>query len=240
MDNLNEGLPELKRKVLTMFFLVDASGSMTGNPIGMLNAGIEESLPTIRDLSDKNDDCEIKIAVLQFSTGCQWLTPEGEPQSVSDYKWHDITAGGMTEFGEALKELNSKMSRNALFKNDAGNKEAVIILITDGEPTDEWQKPLEDLKQNAWFKHAIKIALNINSNIDVLEKFTGNRECIIDIHNQEALKKLIKIVSVTSSRVGSTSVINVDTEGAAKQVIEQTKDAVEFEGFNVDDSIEFH
>lgn len=47
---------EVPRKTMCLFFLVDGSGSMSGDKIGSLNQGIREVLPDLRDISDSNAD----------------------------------------------------------------------------------------------------------------------------------------------------------------------------------------
>ena len=84
---------EVPRKTMCLFFLVDGSGSMSGDKIGSLNQGIREVLPDLRDISDSNADALIKVAVLQFSSGTQWITPA--PQELDNIMWTDIEAGGV-------------------------------------------------------------------------------------------------------------------------------------------------
>ena len=40
-------IDEIPRKVMTMFYLVDTSGSMSGAKIGALNTAVRETLPLI-------------------------------------------------------------------------------------------------------------------------------------------------------------------------------------------------
>ena len=66
---------------------------------------------------------------------------------------------------------------------------------------------MEKLKQNNWFKKAIKVAVAIgeDANKTVLADFTGNVESVITVHTPEALKKWIQFVSVRASEIGSKS-----------------------------------
>jgi uncharacterized protein YegL len=96
-----------------------------------------------------------------------------------------------------------------------------IFLLSDGEPTDEYKKKLETLKQNNWFMKAIKVAVAIGSDADksVLAEFTGNKETVLEVHNGAMLKQMIRFVSVRASEVASKSA-NVgfgDDEGKSKQ-----------------------
>ena len=63
------------------------------------------------------------------------------------------------------------------------------------------------MKQNNWFKKAIKVAIAIgeDANQTVLADFTGNVESVITVHTPEALKKWIQFVSVRASEIGSKS-----------------------------------
>jgi uncharacterized protein YegL len=203
---------EVARRTMTLFFVVDTSGSMEGEKIGILNSAIEDVLPEIRDISATNADAHIKIAVLEFASGTRWVTPM--PVEVGDFHWEYLTADGATYFGEACAELDAKLSRNAFMNDVAGSFAPAIFLMSDGEPVDDWERPLKKLKDNNWFKKAIKVAVAIghDANRDVLKQFTGNSECVVDANGPEALKKWIRFVSVTASQIGSQS--STGTAGA--------------------------
>jgi hypothetical protein len=81
-------------------------------------------------------------------------------------------------------------------------------LLSDGEPTDDFDGGLEELKKNNWFKQAIKVAVAIgdDANQDILAKFTGSKESVLEVHNAKMLKKMIRFVSVRASQVASSSV----------------------------------
>ena len=214
---LNEMGAPAPKKEMVIFYLIDTSGSMEGQKIGQVNQAMEEVVPLLRDeVSKANDDVEIKIAILQFSSGCSWVTPETGPVSVQDARWNRMNAEGLTDFGEAIKELNSKLSKEKFLYSSTGHYAPTIILLSDGEPTDDWEEPLEKLKKNDWFKVSTKIAFNIESNKDTLVKFVGNPEAVIDVTNVNALKTMIKFVTIRSSQINSgrstnTNGQNLDT-----------------------------
>ena len=159
MANIYEGAVEVSRRTMTIFFIVDASGSMDGAKMGTLNSAIEEVIPEIRKISGENADAAIKIAVLEFSSGTRWITPA--PMDAEDFTWSFLTADGLTDFGEACKQLNEKLSRKAFMGDVAGSFAPAIFLLSDGEPTDEYASSLAKLKENNWFKKAIKVAVAI-------------------------------------------------------------------------------
>lgn len=214
------------RRTMTLFFLIDTSGSMSGNKIGAVNDAIVNVLPMLEDISSTNPDAEIKVAALEFSNGTKWLY--NEPKSVEDFKWIDVQAGGLTSLGEACLELNSKLSRSGYMKSASGSYAPAIILLSDGGPTDNFDGGLQTIQGNNWFKNAIRIAIAIgdDADLDVLARFTGNSEAVIKVQNIDALKQIIRIVAVTSSQIGSKSSSAGDTS-KQDQVIKDVNQAVD-------------
>jgi uncharacterized protein YegL len=219
---------EVPRRTMVLFFVVDTSGSMRGSKIGTVNTAIEEIVPEIKDISQTNADAQIKIATLAFSTGARWLN--SEPVSAENFKWDFLDADGVTDLGEACRQLNEKLSRNAFMSDATGSFAPAIFLLSDGEPTDNYTHGLEHLKKNNWFKKAIKVAIAIgdDANKNVLADFTGNVESVITVHTPDALKKWIQFVSVRASEIGSKSsnagTGDTDSDGKAIDPIESKQD----------------
>jgi uncharacterized protein YegL len=222
----------IPRKTMVLFFLIDTSGSMFGTKMGSVNNAIEEIIPDLKALSDSNPDAQIKIAALEFSNGVKWLTPDG-PITADTFRWEPVEAMGVTDMGNAFTELREKLSKDVFMQEAAGSYAPVVFLMTDGEPTDEWQKPLEELQDNKWFRHAIKVALAVgdDANEEVLKKFTGDDTAVVKVTNAELLKRMIKFVSVRSSQVASRSSAAVAENGVKptkqEEFLDELKNAVE-------------
>jgi len=213
------------RRTMTLFFLIDTSGSMEGNKIGAVNDAVVNVLPMLNDISETNPDAEIKVAALEFSSGVNWLYDE--PKLAKDFIWQDVSAGGLTSLGGACAELAAKLSRSGGFMQSAsGSFAPAIILLSDGGPTDNYEAGLAKLQTNNWFKSAIKIAIAIGDDADkdVLKQFTGNSEAVITVHNIDALKQIIRVVAVTSSQIGSKSSTAGDIT-KQDQVVKDVQDA---------------
>jgi len=192
------------RRQMVLFFVVDVSGSMGGEKIGTLNNTMREVLPELQGIGGA--DVDLKIAVLKFSNGTEWVT--SSPVSVdSGYQWSPLTAEGCTDLGAACKKLAEKMSKDQFLNSPSASVAPAVFLLSDGEPTDDFIGGISTLKANKWFKNSIKVALAIgdDANKDVLAEFTGSIEAVVTAHNAEQLKKWIRFVSVTSSQVGSKS-----------------------------------
>ena len=210
-----EDIGEIVKKEMVLFLLIDHSGSMDGSKIGAVNTAIREVLPELKDVG--GSDTAIKIAALLFSTGCHWMYPE--PVLSDQFQWNTVEADGLTTMGEAFKELASKMSKNSYLKSPSASVAPAIFLMSDGFPTDEYKDGLETLRNNRWFKYAIKVAVAIgdDADLDVLEEFTGTKEAVILTHTPEALKKMIRFVTITSSKIGSQSQGLVNGQTKSKQ-----------------------
>ena len=205
--SLNQAVEAIPRKSMVLFFLIDTSGSMGGSKIGAVNAAIEEVLPEIKDISASNADAEIKIAAIEFANSAEWLTANG-PIPVENFNWCYVDACGNTSMGEAFRKLNDALSTKTFMQDAVGSFAPAIFLLSDGEPTDDFDGAITELKNNKWFKAAIKIAVAIgdNANKNRLAEFTGSAESVLEVHSTAMLKKMIKFVSVRASQIASQSV----------------------------------
>lgn len=232
---LHDDLVKQKRKKMTLFYVVDTSGSMTiDSRIGKVNSAIENVMNKLTEISDNNEDAEINIAILEFSTGAHWVTPT--PVSPNGYVHTELKAGGVTDLGAACKALDEKLHRdNGFLDTSSGAYPPVILLMSDGEPNDNWEKPLSHLKKNGWFERAIKIAFAIadESSYDVLAEFVGTREAIIQVDDMQMLEKFIERASEITSEFQSHSKSSEDalksTEDTSAELVKKIKAEVQEE-----------
>lgn len=200
---------EMTRRMCPVIFLLDTSGSMDGAPIGAVNAAIEGVLPELQSMNDENGDAEIKIAIMTFSSGPNWVTGD---QLVSpdhnSFAWNSLDAAGPTAMGAAFRELNSKLSVDKGFmKRASGSVAPVLFLLSDGAPTDDYESGLKKLKDNNWYKVAIRVAIGYGDADDnILAEFTGNTETVLHTKEPADLKNMIRFVTITSSMVASRKV----------------------------------
>lgn len=213
-----ETMPPAK-KSMVIFFLVDTSKSMEGSKLESLNKVMGEILPELIGVGEAGTD--VKIAVMSFASGFEWITPE--PVLIEEYqRWENLSAEGVTDMGEAFEELSVQLSRKKFLNAPSLSYAPVIFLITDGYPTDNYKKGLEMLKANRWFKYGLKVALAIGSSVDleVLHEFTDDEELVLQAFGADMLRKLVREIAVTSSKIGSTSMTLTDGPGMERSIEE--------------------
>lgn len=188
--------------------IIDVSGSMYGERIGSVNDAMREVPEQLKDINDDVIDSKLLIAPMQFSTNAEWFSLQnGKPAEVDTFRWIDRNASGLTDLGAACKLLAQKLTveEKGGWMKGRGGAAPVIILISDGAPTDEYKPPLAELKKRGWFRAALKFAVAVEgADKDVLAEFTGNPEAVIDttvIRN--SLSSVIKLVIRSASQTAS-------------------------------------
>ena len=205
--DLGEGIA---RQELNIIFVIDNSGSMHGAKIGAVNNAIRDVMSIMPEIQDDTVDATIKISALTFSDYAKWVYEE--PKTIDDFKWHDVGVEGATNLSEAYEKLTQYLCKRESGGHmpDLGGVAPIIILMTDGMPTSQdWEERLAMLKKKGWFKVALKYAIAIEVHTDeardVLSKFTGNPETVLTVYTAEALRRVIKVIAITASKVKSSS-----------------------------------
>lgn len=202
-----------QRPNLHVFYVLDTSGSMRGNPIGILNNAMDSTVDALKQVAAHNSNAQVKIAVLEFNTECRWIQPAG-PEDMEHFFWDNLTAGGMTYVGAALDELDSKLHRGKFLEASNGAFLPVIIFMTDGFANDDYMAALERIRRNKWFAKATRVGFAIGDDADVsmIVKLTGDPEAVIRTDDLGLFATMIKFVSTSSVTIASRS---YTAEGAA-------------------------
>ena len=200
---------ELAHRPLHFFWIVDCSGSMSGEKIGKLNYAIQDTIQPMRDSAKANPNAKLFIRVLKFSSGAQWLTPK--PENIEDFEWIPIDANGMTDMGKAFSLLSDELQMPPMPERALP---PVLVLLSDGQPTDEYEEPLKKLLSSPWGKKAVKVAISIGDDavIQMLSKFTVNSEYVLKAENAKDLVKMIRWASTLAAKV-SSPMSNSDGQG---------------------------
>lgn len=211
MTNMPGGTPSTRP--LHFIWICDCSGSMIADgKIHSLNTAISEALPAMRQAASDNINANVLVRALKFSSGAQWINKD--PIPVENFKWFDLDADGVTDMGHALSLVADELKVPPMPDRALP---PVLILISDGQPTDDFDSGLKKMMDLPWGKKAVKIAIAIGSDadLDVLQKFIGNSELKpLVAKNAETLVKQIKWVS--TKILGDTASQRIDGELGGK------------------------
>jgi uncharacterized protein YegL len=203
-DALDDFRGGTSRRSLKLAFLIDVSGSMHGDKIQAVNRAVHECIPELRRNNAENPFAEMTVEVITFSTGAVWHVPR---TPVDQFGWRDVGAGGVTDLGAAVDLLHESLDVQNMGRR---NLPPVIVLLSDGGPTDNWLPALKKFNATPWGKsgRTVRIAIAIGEGADkqVLTEFTGNPETVLSADRASTLVNLIKWASVTVSKAHSTSV----------------------------------
>lgn len=191
---------EVSSRPLHFFWVVDCSGSMDGEKIGSVNHAIQSTIPDMKDAAENNPNAQVLVRTLKFSSGASWVTPN--PVNIEDFAWDDLDAGGVTDLGKAFDMLAAQLTIPPMTDRALP---PVIVLLSDGLPTDNYEKPLNKLLNLPWGRKSVRIAISIGQDADniVLQNFTGNRELVLQANNPQTLVKMIKWASTAASAVST-------------------------------------
>ena len=205
-----EGLGDaVSKRELKIYWLVDISGSMAGDKIATVNRSIRAVIPELIDASDENPEIQMYVRAMKFGSGAQWHTNETK---IKDFKWYDLSVSGVTDMGAALKLMAEELTPDRMAKRAIP---PVLILMSDGEATDDYEGGLQALLGQKWARKSVRIAIAIGSdaNTDELAKFCSHPRENPPLVAERAtdLIKFIKWASVEVSKSVSTSVIGTSS-----------------------------
>lgn len=216
------------RQILNLLFIIDVSGSMRGQRIGMVNYALENIFKELKSKDDTN--AVIKVGMLEFSEDAKWIT--SQPVQLDHFVFTRIEAQPwLTNFAPAFDQLNSKLSRKAFMNPDIGEYFApVILFVTDGEPTDVTEYPyaLERLHKNGWFRQSAKYAIAVGEEARsaevarLLSQFTGDANSVRYADEGEALCSLIQYVAIRASQIQTSMVSSGSNANSSNNVFDQT------------------
>lgn len=193
----------LASRPLHFIWICDCSGSMIENgKMQSLNTAIREAIPHMRQVASDNPNAEVLVRAIQFSDGAQWHISQAV--KIDQFEWVDLEAGGLTEMGQAFKLVADQLKMPPMPDRALP---PVLVLLSDGVPTDDYTQGLEKLMAQPWGQKAVRIAIAIGQDADLspLQKFMGNPESQpLQANNPEALVRLIKWASTVPVQAASS------------------------------------
>lgn len=208
---------ELASRPLHFIWIADCSGSMVANgKIQALNNAIREAIPHMQQVADDNPNANVLVRAIKFSSGAQWHIL---PTPVAEFKWTDLTADGVTDMGKAFSMVAEQLKIPPMTERGLP---PVLILISDGQPTDDISKGLQAIMEQQWGKKAVRLAIAIGEDAehDVLQKFIGHSEIKpLQANNPEALTRYVKWASTAVLKSASSPAIQSNKSSSTSSPI---------------------
>ena len=172
-DNTSQRLP--------CVLVLDGSGSMAGEPIEQLNAGLK-----ILEEELKNDDTaaqRVQLLVVRFG-GNDEVETIGDWSDALDFSAPTIEANGLTPLGTAMQTALEKIEaqKENYRAHDIPYNRPWIFLITDGEPTDlDWEEAASNCRRAEADNKVVIFAIGTEeAEFDALKQFSNRSPVKLD------------------------------------------------------------
>ncbi|WP_200953979.1 VWA domain-containing protein [Massilia sp. Root351] len=185
-----------KPRPLPVIVLADASGSMSENgKIEALNHALADMVKTFA--SEARVRAEIQVGLITFG-GRQAelyepLTPAHQIQNLPA-----IQAAGATPLGQALALVTALLEDQE--RIPSRSYRPVLVLVSDGLPTDEWEPALAALEKSERASKATRMAMVIGDEADgqVLARFANDREApVFRAHQARDIHRFFQAVTMS-------------------------------------------
>ena len=181
--------------------VLDTSGSMFGEPINQLNAGIQIFIDEV-----KRDD------LARWSVDLAVYTVGGSADCIQDFIGIEQIAGvaplgasGRTPLGAATKmALNDLEGRKRAYRN-AGVPyyQPWLVLISDGAPTDSWQESARRASDLSAQRKLVSLPIGVNgADLGTLSCFSTKQAVALD---GLKFRELFEWLSASMARVSAST-----------------------------------
>lgn len=203
-----------KAKPLPVILLLDTSHSMSGDKIASLNDAVRRMLGTFsREESQAN---EFLVSIVTFGGSASLAV---SPVPASEFTFSDLNANGGTPLGDAIEVAKRLIEDKDQIPSRAYRP--LVVLVSDGEPTDSWEDRLNDFIGNGRSAKCDRMALGIGPEAytgrgrATLERFiAGTEHQVFEAKDAEDIHKFFRFVTmsvVTRSLSQDPNVVPQDT-----------------------------
>ncbi|WP_077619721.1 vWA domain-containing protein [Bacillus sinesaloumensis] len=204
MDDLRLKSEELVNNPSTRMpicLVLDASGSMTGNPLKQLRLGLQQLFNDL--LQNEVSKASVEICIITFGEKVKTVL---EFQPIKPTIRLKIGTGGASPMGEAMKAAVTQVKeRVALYKaHGIQYYQPWIVLLSDGSPTDELEESIEltvNGIENGEFT-IFPIGIGDHADLDVLERYSPVRPPLV--LSEVKFKEFFAWLSDSVSRVSES------------------------------------
>lgn len=147
-------------KKLRFFFVLDCSGSMSEErKMEQLNQSIVGIIPEMINITRPKPHITLYVRAVKFHTIAEWHIKDEVP--IEELDWHPVPiTTGLTAMGEAIRKVMEALNTKQLGQR---NTPPAILLVTDGNATDDFETAVDELNRSPWGRKASKVAIGIGT-----------------------------------------------------------------------------
>lgn len=164
-----ENLELIPRRSKLIVYVLDTSGSMVGEKLAAVKNALKYDLEKINYYQENEADLNYLVQIMTFDSEINWFPSNGPTDAKSIVSQIElIEAGGLTDVGKALTELNAKLNKKNLLQDyESGCELPTIVFLADGYATDNYSNALNEILKNNWYKCASKFGLALGDDADL-------------------------------------------------------------------------
>lgn len=183
---------------LPVIVLADVSGSMSvDGKIEALNAALQEMIKSFAQ--ESRIRAEIQIGLITFGGDKASLhLPLAPAHQIAQVA--PLRADGGTPMGSAFSEACKLLENKESIPSRAYRP--VLILVSDGHPTDRWEEAFNTLCQSERAQKATRFAMGIgaDADLDMLKRFANDLESsVFQAHQAADIHRFFKAVTMSVS-----------------------------------------
>lgn len=191
-----KGFAAPEPRPLPVIVLADTSGSMSVNSkIEALNEALKTMILSFGHESRLR--AEIQVGLITFGgDAAQAHVPLVGAHRIDGVQ--ALVANGRTPMGSAFAMARQWLEDKVMVPSRAYRP--VLVLVSDGAPTDDWQAPLEALKASERGQKATRFAMAIGADADraMLRQFTNDPEApVFDADGARDIVKFFRAVTMS-------------------------------------------
>lgn len=183
---------------LPVYFLIDCSHSMRGQPIAKIKQGLDRMIQDMRQNPYALET--VCLSILTFSTGARQevpLTP------VYLFRVPELLAKGKTDMGAGLRLLIECMDTEVQSSTaeQKGDWRPMVFLLSDGGPGDAWIKPAKKImaRHQSRAMTMVAVAFGDRIHVDKLQRITP-QVIVSESTEPESFARFLAWTSMSVSR----------------------------------------
>lgn len=181
--------------------VLDISGSMDGEPINALNAGVQAFIESLKD--DEMASFSVELGVISAGGNVREELPFTTACNVQSFR--SLSATGTTPLGGAVDlALRRLEERKAEYKRKGiAYYQPWLVIISDGSPTDSWQQAAQKSMALSQARRLVALPVGVDgADIGILGQFSHRGAQTL---NGLKFRELFTWLSASMARVSASN-----------------------------------